>query len=398
MSRTAELSALSPLSGHLDLEASSILDPLYELKEATNTPTPLSGMLQDPNILRALMSPRKARRGSASSQRSGSQRSASNERSERGKEPRRTRKESDASSVLTLVLAEEERQVNHLKAVLRATGDRLDAETRRANQAEDRARAAESRAREAISRAAAAEAARHQTELEAARVKEETTRYRMLAEAAEREVRRAEADMQRLERFKAEAEQSAADARDVARKAQQVVREWQAREEGRVEGMRIEARRRYQTGREDGYEDGRSEGYEAGRAEGLEEGKEEGYYLGKNEGLDSGRLAGFEEGKQVGIKEGWKKGYEEGRRDEHKHALEAFDKFMDGEMDRESFISDEPDRVHQWVEATRHGPSPDVNESMSPAPRYIRPSSPVQQPRSTPPVPIYQSQPFVEGI
>lgn len=378
----------------------SILDPLFELKEATNSPTPLSGMLQDPGILRTLMAPKKSRRGSTSSQRSGS-----HER-ERSKDSRRTRKESDATSVLTLVLAEEERQAHHLKAVLRATGDRLESEMRRADAAEERARAAEARAREASARASTAEAARHQTELDAARVREELTRYRMLAEAAEREVRRAEADIQRLDRLRHDAEQSAADARDVARKAQQAVREWQARDEGRLEGMKLEVRRHYDNGREDGFEDGRSEGYETGYAEGFEEGREEGVHAGRTEGNASGRLSGFDEGKQVGFHEGYKEGYEQGRKDEHAHALEAFDKFMDEDVDRDSFISvslpicevvqttltsaikNEPNRTYQWVEANiKHVPPPESRQTASPTPRYVRPPSPSET-REPAPLPI----------
>ena len=113
------------------------------------------------------------------------------------------------------------------------------------------------------------------------------------------------------------------------------------REEGRLEGMRLEVRRRYDDGRDDGFEDGRSEGYEAGYAEGLEEGKAEGFHAGRTEGVASGRLAGFEEGKQVGFDEGFKEGYERGRREERAHALEAFDKFLDDENDRprDSYIS-----------------------------------------------------------
>lgn len=309
------------------------LDPLYELREVSSSPTPLSGMLQDPGLLRTLIGPRKSRRGSASSQRSGSRERTASERS---RDPRRSRKEGDAAGMLTLMLAEEERQAHHLKAVLRTTGDRLESEMRRADLAEERARNAEGRAREASTRATASEAARHQAELEATRAREEITRYRMLAEAAEREVRKAESDVQRLERLRNDAEQAAADARDMARKAQQALREWQAREEGRLEGMRLEVRRRYEDGREDGFEDGRAEGYEAGRAEGFEEGKAEGMHAGRTEGLASGRLTGFDEGRQVGYSEGLKEGYERGRKEERTHALEAFDKFMDRELDKDS--------------------------------------------------------------
>ncbi|GJE95899.1 hypothetical protein PsYK624_120900 [Phanerochaete sordida] len=378
MAKTAGLSNLSPGSSYADLETSALLDPLFELKEVTSTPTPLSGLLQDPGILRSLIAPKKSRRASTSSHRSGSR-----ER-ERSKDVRRPKKDSDSASVLSLVLAEEERQVHHMKAVLRATGDRLEGEMRRADGAEERARGAETRARDALSRATTAEAARHHAELEATRAREEVTRFRMLAEAAEREARRAEQDVLRLDRLKNEAEQAAADARDTARRAQQALREWQAREEGRVEGMRLEIRRRYDDGRDDGFEDGRAEGYEAGYAEGLEEGKAEGYHAGQTDGDRSGRLIGFEEGRQVDLDEGVKEGYERRIREERVHAMEA-------EKERDSYVSShEPDRTHQWVEATRHIPSQELRESVSPVPLYVRPSSEssTSQVREQSPIPV----------
>ncbi len=307
------------------------LDPLIELKDITASPTPLSEMLQNPGILRSLVGRKKSRRGSVSSQHSGDR----ERKSDRGKDTRKTKKDSDTASILTLVLAEEERQAHQLKAVLRTTGDRLEAEIRRADQAEERARSAEARARDSSTRAAVAEQARHQAELDSARAREEITRYRIQAESAERDVRKIEAEVQRLERLKREAEEIASDAKESARKAQQALREWQAREEGRMEGIRVEMRRRYEDGREDGFEDGRAEGYESGRAEGYEEGKAEGIHTGRTEGLASGRLRGFEEGKQVGREEGFKEGYELGRKEERANALEAFDRFMDKERVRE---------------------------------------------------------------
>ncbi|EED83037.1 predicted protein, partial [Postia placenta Mad-698-R] len=199
-----------------------------------------------------------------------------------------------------------------LKAVLRNTGERLDYEMRRADQAELRARTAEGHSREVALRIATAENGRHQAELETARVREETKRFQLLAEASERELRRVEADMQRLERMRKEAEQNAADSRDLARKAQQALREHQAREEGREEGRMLEMRQGFETGRSEGYASGRTEGYNAGR------------------------LVGFEEGRKVGWSEGYADGLKQGRREERVHAIEAFDKFMDSEERRQS--------------------------------------------------------------
>ncbi|THG98654.1 hypothetical protein EW026_g3555 [Hermanssonia centrifuga] len=320
-------------------------------------------MLQDAGVLRTLIGSKKSRRGSTSSQRAAS----------RERKPRKD-KEGDATGILTLVLAEEKRQAHHLKAVLRTTGDRLESEMRRAEQAEEKARSAEVRARDSNSRATAAETARHLAELDAARAREEVARYRMMAEAAERETRRVEAERQRSDRLKNEADHAATEAKDAARKAQQTLREWQAREEGRAEGMRIEVRRRYEDGREDGFEDGRAEGYETGRTEGLEEGRAEGLHAGRTEGHAAGRLAGFDEGRQVGYDEGFREGYTQGKKEERAHALEAFDKFIDGHMDKDSVASfDEDDRTHQWVEATRSVHSSEAKHIRAPSPKPIKP-------------------------
>ncbi|KAI0940456.1 hypothetical protein AcW1_003646 [Taiwanofungus camphoratus] len=370
-------SSLSANVTNMDTPRSGRYDVVHELREATSSSTPLTEFLRDPVVLTSLIGhKKKSRRGSSSSQRD-----RDHDRERGSKDTRKREKDSsDTASILTLVLAEEERQAHHLKAVLRNTGERLDYEMRRADQNEIHARTAEGLAREATARVTTAEAARHQTELDAARAQEEIKRYQMLAEAAERSLRRAEGDVQRLERLRNEAEQSAADARDIARKAQQVLREHQAREAGKEEGRRFEVRRRYNDGREDGFEDGRAEGFEAGHSEGFESGRTEGYAVGRSEGHHAGRLIGFEEGRKVGWAEGLAEGIERGRKEERAHALDAFDKFMDSEISRNSAIttSDE-DRTQRWVEVTSQ-----VGEQ-SPVP--VRPPSP-QQVRDRSPVPI----------
>ena len=88
---------------------------------------------------------------------------------------------------------------------------------------------------------------------------------------------------------------------------------------------RLEVRRRYTDGRDEGFEDGRAEGYEAGHHEGYEEGRDEGFNMG--------RMAGFEEGKKAGYKDGFQTGYTQGRKEERAKALEAFDRFIETEMD-----------------------------------------------------------------
>jgi hypothetical protein len=207
---------------------------------------------------------------------------------ERGRRDRtRERRPSGTDSMLTLMLAEEERNSSNLKTLLQITRDRLETETRRADAAESRATLAEARARDGSSRAATLEQGLHRSELEAARAQEETKRAQMQLETVERELRRMTSEVQRLTRQKEEADNAAAKARDLARKWQAALRDHQAHDEGRQEGMRLALVRRYEDGREDGWEEGRNQGWDKGR--------EEGFY--------EGRRAGFEEGRQTGAKE-----------------------------------------------------------------------------------------------
>ncbi|RPD54070.1 hypothetical protein L227DRAFT_512340, partial [Lentinus tigrinus ALCF2SS1-6] len=360
------------------LNCARSIDLLNELREASVSPTPIHEILRDPAILTSLLTHRKKpRRASSSSHtpttrgiatpsevpsererdrdhaRSESNRARDTSRERdtstlRGSEtastvtvkPRKKdrdrdrdrERESDSASILTQVLAEEERQARHLKAVLRSTGARLEEELRRADVAETRARTAEISVQDLSSRLAASEAGRHQTELDATRAQEECRRWQMQADAAEREARRLQAELARMERAKSEADQAEKEARETARRAEQTLREWQAREQGREEVRRLEVRRRYSDGRDDGFEDGRAEGYEAGRQDGYEEGRDVGYETGRTEGFNAGRLTGFEEGRKASYAEGYEAGYAKGRKEERVRALEAFDRFIETEM------------------------------------------------------------------
>ncbi|TCD62794.1 hypothetical protein EIP91_006386, partial [Steccherinum ochraceum] len=138
---------------YLDVKASAPplscgFDVWNELREAADSPTPLAELLHDPIALRSLIGHKKSRRpsGASSTREHGTSSTSKGEKSDRDRD-RKKDKDSDSSSILTLVLAEEERQAHHLKALLRSTGERLENETRRADQAERRATAAESMAR-----------------------------------------------------------------------------------------------------------------------------------------------------------------------------------------------------------------------------------------------------------
>ncbi|KIJ67883.1 hypothetical protein HYDPIDRAFT_173620 [Hydnomerulius pinastri MD-312] len=231
----------------------------------------------------------------------------------RSREPRRS------SSILGLVLAEEEKQAHKLKSMLRSTGDRLDREIRRANQAVARAEHAESRVHDLTARVSKAESSKHLVELEAARAKEEIKRHQLQIESLEREVRRLQADVSLLEKQRNEADESAARSRDTARNFQLELRNLQSKEAGREEGKRVGMYKWFKTGRIEGWDTGHTEGFESGRDEGFEEGRE----------------YGIAEGRKKGRQEGFDEGWEQGRREEREHALQAFDEFFATEIDQQ---------------------------------------------------------------
>jgi flagellar biosynthesis/type III secretory pathway protein FliH len=192
-----------------------------------------------------------------------------------------------STAVLNIMLAETERQTQHLRTLLRMSEERILAEVRRADASEARALRSEDDAREARSRAIQAEHDKHSSLLETARLREEAARAQVRAVESEREVRRLSAELEREKRDKRELEEKAAEARDLARKWQGAVRDQRAWEEGREEGRVMMMYRRYDEGRNQGFEEGRDEGYEEGRLDGFKEGRrvglEEGRGLGRRE-------------------------------------------------------------------------------------------------------------------
>lgn len=215
-----------------------------------------------------------------------------------------------------MVLAEEERQSHHLKAVLRSTGDRLEDEIRRADRAKQRTELAELRARDMASRVSSAESARHNAELDSARTKEEMKLLQMKLDSMQRELRRAQDNVISVERKRTEAEDTSAKSRDTARQLQAKLNEVQARSEAREESRRVEIQKYYDKGRQEGWNAGHDEGYQEGKGDGFERGK----------------AAGFEEGKRVGRERGWNEGRTQGRKEERQQAIKAFDKFLAEEM------------------------------------------------------------------
>jgi chromosome segregation ATPase len=255
-------------------------DVIAQLREVTYSPSPLTQFLQDPAVLELSKSRQKDHR-----------------RSSRSRE-RRT------PSITALALVEEERQVNHLKALLRSASDRLEHEIRRADEADTRVQYAELRAKDATTQLVGAEAAKREAETRAEQLSAESKRYQMQFERVEREMRCMEADILRLEKENEELEGSGIKAKESSRYYQNALREYQIREERREEGRQAVLQRWF------------------------EEGRDEGWSLGHEEGIREGEQKGLKEGVSSGRKEGFREGREHGKNEERKNAMEAFDRFM----------------------------------------------------------------------
>lgn len=217
--------------------------------------------------------------------------------------------------MISLVLADEERQVNRLKSLLRSTGDRLEYEIRRADDATTRAEYAETRAKEVCARLGISEASRSRSEMEATKSNDEARLYRLRLESAEHEMGRLRSDIEHLQKRRKEAEELVSKTNDAARGFQVALDDYKAREREREDVAQIELDTWFSQGKEDGWD--------AGHAEGLEEGRSE----------------GFKHGLKIGKKEGFDEGLKIGRKEERQNALQAFDRFLADEMDDDEDLS-----------------------------------------------------------
>ncbi|KAF9465015.1 hypothetical protein BDZ94DRAFT_1255108 [Collybia nuda] len=274
------------------------------LREVTSSPSPLAQFLRDPTILE-LSRTRKSRTSSRSPQR-----------------------ERRSPSIMALALVEEERQANHLKALLRNASDRIEYEIRRADEADARAEYAEQYTKSVSARISEAETARRQAEAETEQANSENRRYQMQLESVERELKRLRDDVQRLEKDKEELEGSNLRAKETSRQYHTALQNFQAREEGKNEVRHLALERSYN------------------------EGQEEGWSLGHEEGFVEGREEGYEEGRRAGRKEGIQEGREQGRNKERRNALEAFDRFLNEEMNK--YDDGRSERIRRWAESIYH--------------------------------------------
>lgn len=323
------LPPVSPALSHLrHLDGQMPLDFVSQVHEAAFSPSPLVGLLQDPYVVRSL-----TRRGRSRSSRRPSTSATGPERD------RREDKENDSMNVLTVVLAEEERQVNHLRGLLRTTADRLEDERVRANQAENRADFNESRVRELQMKLTNSEAAKHSADNETERAKDEAHRLKMQMDMVEREVQRLRNSLASMTKRKDDAEREASEAHDMVRKTEQRLREYEAEQEGRDEGRRLASKKNYDAGWREcwpvAHEEGRTQGYNEGREEGLSKGRAE------------AKLTCYEEGRKKGKVEGYQEGIERGMREERDRALQEFDRFLEEEVS--ASVHERHDRVQRWV-------------------------------------------------
>ncbi|EPQ57607.1 hypothetical protein GLOTRDRAFT_127964 [Gloeophyllum trabeum ATCC 11539] len=303
-------------------------DVIKQIRDASLSPSPIAQFLADPDVAAILSRPKKSRRASTNSLR------------ERVSSPKkqRERDHDDANSIITLVLAEEEKSTHRLKTMLRSTTDRLEHELRRADQAEARAQAAERRAGAALGKVALADAARVQAEADASHAKDEKARVQLLLEVAQRDLQRAQEANRKMEEQKREAERAAEKAEEKARRYQMLLRE------AETDGKEKDASRQVAATR--GFNDGRKMGYDEGYEEGFIAGRDEGYEEGHIAGFQQGRFEGYEEGRSVGREEGFEDGRDEGKREEREQAMMALNTFVD-EVDGRG--SARYERTQEWT-------------------------------------------------
>ncbi|CAL1710226.1 unnamed protein product [Somion occarium] len=171
-----------------------------------------------------------------------SQRSSASSCHPRRADHERQHYDGTSTRLLSRLYPREERDSKQIRTLLVLTSDRLESETRRADQAEQRVV-------EVLERLRTANETILTVRAEAARANEELRLYKLQLETAQREILRAQDIVDQLEQEKQDAEARAARARTTARKLREdniIVR---AREEGRREGY------------EEGYYRGKTMGY-----------------------------------------------------------------------------------------------------------------------------------------
>ncbi|KAG9122705.1 hypothetical protein FRC07_000797 [Ceratobasidium sp. 392] len=140
------------------------------------------------------------------------------------------------ASLLSRVLAEEDRVIARLREQVSELATELRVRTEALESAYGRVQTADKRTVETHQKYLAEAAARGSAESETRRAHEETRKVQMLLEVAQNELSRSKREIEHLEAEKAEAESAAGRARTVARELKQTMRVNKAREVGIAEG------------------------------------------------------------------------------------------------------------------------------------------------------------------
>ncbi|KAF5380375.1 hypothetical protein D9615_004500 [Tricholomella constricta] len=258
-------------------------DVVFQLREAAAAPSSVLQFLEDPAVVE--FSRMKNKSGAKDSRK--------------------------MTSIIQLALVEEERQVQHLKALLRNAAGHLEYEIRRADDAELRAHYAESNEKQVSTKLVEAESAILRAEAERERSVSESQQYQIELESAERELQCLKIDVRRAERLKDGFEEANTKAEELNIHYRNKLSKWQIREDTIQHEHQIEMMKSFD--------------------EGWTEGNEEGFKEGRNYGYQEGRIAGRTEG--------LREGKERGQIEEREKALEAFDKFLNEEMGYDDSVS-----------------------------------------------------------
>ncbi|KAI0819854.1 hypothetical protein BC628DRAFT_951859 [Trametes gibbosa] len=152
------------------------------------------------------------------------------------------------SKLFSRLMSRDYQDTRSLRTIIAVTTERLESETRRADDAERRLL-------EVLRKLRAAHEATMLAQADAARAKEELTLYKYRLDDAKREMSRAQDIINELEQEKHEAEADAARARSTARRYREQQLMFRAREEGRQQGFREGFSRGQNMGYQDAVED-----------------------------------------------------------------------------------------------------------------------------------------------
>ncbi|KAI0340289.1 hypothetical protein BDW22DRAFT_409106 [Trametopsis cervina] len=220
------------------MSSSSFVDVLEDMEGMNEYPFPTaenanqrspsdSGSDLTPPYLARSLPQHRSSSGSAPS--SSRRRRPQHDREPQGRDRDRDDDSTTPAKLLSRLARSEYRDSKHTRTLLVLTNDKLEAETRRADLAEQRIV-------EVLHRLRAANEATALAQADAQRAQQEVRLYQIQLEAAQREITRAQDIVDQVERLRKEAEEEAAKARSVARKCREEVVLSRAREEGRKQG------------------------------------------------------------------------------------------------------------------------------------------------------------------